>query len=684
MLTAITRWQAELAQAVKERFGVELAPEAVPFTFPPKPELGDASTPVAFSLAKILKRPPASIAQELAGIPLSKVRETKAAGGYLNLYVDRSWALEQLLKGRFVPAGAEGKVIVEHTNINPNKAAHVGHLRNAVMGDTLVRALKYLGGRAEVQNYIDDTGVQVADVVVGFQRILGWDLERVRAAAGGAEGSPFDVFCWDLYAKVAPWYEQSEGNKSARLDTLHLMEAGGNETAAMASLIASEMVRCHLTTMDRLGIRYDVLPHESDILKTGFWAACFEKLKASGAVHKVPEDSEDKNRGCWVMALQESDEFKGMSDADKVIVRSNGTVTYIGKDMAYQLWKFGLLGRDFYYRRFENPLYEIWRTDAGQEGAAGKDVGATSRSRLVGPAEDENRRQEAAPTGAPSFGNGQRVINVIDVRQSYLQKIVKEGVRLMGYEREAGSSVHFAYEMVALSQKTAAEFEKAGQISLSDEERQKPFVEMSGRKGLGVQADKLLDLLEEKAAEEIAKREPEIPGPEKAERSKTLAVGALRYYMIKYGKNAIIPFDFEQALAFEGDTGPYLQYACVRAENILRKGLEQGIEAPGTDDLRALQECAPDFDDEGWALLSLFLRVPVQVNSAVENLDLNLIARQYFAAAQSFHTYYHHYPVLQETDPKKRRARLLTVALFARLLRNGLKDLLGIPVPQRM
>ena len=238
--------------------------------------------------------------------------------------------------------------------------------------------------------------------------------------------------------------------------------------------------------------------------------------------------------------------------------------------------------------------------------------------------------------------------------------------------------------MVALSQKTAAEFENAGQIKLSEEDKAKPFVEMSGRKGLGVQADALIDLLVQKAGEEIAKREPGIPEPEKAERSRDLAVGALRYYMIKYGKNVIIPFDFQQALAFEGDTGPYLQYACVRAENILRKGLEQGMEAPDAGDPKILEECAPDFDDEGWALLSLFLRVPVQVKSAVENLDLNLIARQYFNAAQAFHTYYHHYPVLQETDARKRSARLLTVALFARLLREGLDTLLGIPVPQRM
>ena len=705
MLTALSAWQESLAAEIQARFGVELKPEHIPFTFPPKTELGDAATTVAFALAKVLKRAPVAIAQELAAVPLAGVREAKAAGGYLNLFVDRAWAVSELLAGRFVPEAVPGKVIVEHTNINPNKAAHVGHLRNAVLGDTLVRCLRYLGRRVEVQNYIDDTGVQVADVVVGFQRILGFrraDLlasffklfRRLPEAMRGANvrereawiGNSFgyfhyfltsdgegegievgamdsllddcygtaDSFCWNLYARVAPWYEQSEEHKAARLETLHLMEAGGNATAEMAALIAEEMVRCHLRTMERLGIRYEILPHESDILRIGFWAACFEKLKAAGAVHHVPADSEDKNRGCWVMALQESDEFKGMSDADKVIVRSNGTVTYIGKDMAYQLWKFGLLGRDFHYRRFDPAIAdypELWRTDALR-----------------------------SDTGAPSCGAGERVYNVIDVRQSYLQKIVKEGLRQMGYVDQAERSVHYAYEMVALSQKAAEQMK----VKLSDEDRAKPYVEMSGRKGLGVQADALLDHLVEKAEQEIAKREPALSESEALGRALALAAAALRYYMVKYNKNQVVAFDFDQALAFEGDTGPYLQYACVRAENILRKAGEQGLEVPDAADPAALAAHSPHFDEEGWGLLSLFLRVPVQVKMAVEALDLNIVARQLYDAAQAFHAYYHHFPVIQETDPDKRAARLLTVALFARLLREGLHQLLGIPVPERM
>ncbi len=715
MLTAVSAWQEALSAEIEARFGVALDPAQIPFTFPPKTELGDAATTVAFALAKTLRRPPAEIAGALAGTRLPGVREIRTAGGYMNLFLDRGWAVERLLSRGFLPAGLDGKIIVEHTNINPNKAAHVGHLRNAVLGDTLVRCLRYLGRKVEVQNYIDDTGVQVADVVVGFQRILGWKLRDVRslialmrdftAANGtyvhlqdlifswygfwtadnlkrfgldglipeqacalpyppvydyfhGAMGR-FDAFCWGLYARVAPWYAQSEENKAARLDTLHLMEEGGNETAEMAALVAEEMVRCHLCTMERLGIRYDVLPHESDILKIGFWASCFEKLKTSGAVHRVPADSEDKNRGCWVMALQESEEFKGMSDADKVIVRSNGTVTYIGKDMAYQLWKFGLLGRDFHYRPFPGSPYPIWRTDA-----------------------------VSSEPGAPSCGGGRAVYNVIDVRQSYLQKIVKEGLRQMGHEKEAERSVHFAYEMVALATKfVRSEMEKGAHFELSEEELAKPFVEMSGRKGLGFQADLLLDRMKDRALAEIETREPELATTDRAQwehRAEALATAALRFYMVKYNKNQVVAFDLEQALAFEGDTGPYLQYACVRAENILRKAAEQGLAVPDPADPSALSECAPHFDEEGWGLLSLFLRVPIQVKMAVDSLDLNIVARQLYDAAQAFHAYYHHFPVIQEPDPARRSARLLTVALFARLLREGLDQLLGIPVPERM
>jgi len=738
MLKAIDGWRRGVAEGIKRIFGVEMSPGEVPITFPPKPELGDVATPVAFSLAKKLKRAPVEIAGELSKIKLEGIEKIEVAGGYLNLFVDRSLLIYRFLEGGFISEAGGGKVIVEHTNINPNKAAHVGHLRNAVLGDTLARCLRYLNRETEVQNYIDDTGVQVADVVVGFQKILEFDLEGVlnliafyktcrglpsnlisrrivtenprstRELPGGEreissgkaiKGSAvltveipgtkghsytisgkseaileavaeiisrsrlrFDWFCWELYAKVAPWYEESEENRKARFETLKLMEEGNNETAELATLIAEEMVRCHLRTMNRLGIYYDLITRESNILKSGFWTACFEKLKAAGAIHHVPPDSEDKNHGCWVMALSESDDFRGMSDADKVIVRSTGTVTYIGKDIAYQLWKFGLLGRDFHYRKFDPdidgypPERFPWQTDSDKF--------------------DE---------GSPSFGAGEAVYNVIDVRQSYLQKIVKEGLRQMGYEKQSECSIHVAYEMVALASRfVREEIDKGAKLDLSEEDLKKNYVEMSGRKGLGFKADALLDRLVDRAASEIEKREPELDGKELLDRARDLAVGALRYYMLKYGKNQVVAFDMEQALAFEGETGPYLQYACVRAEQILAKAEERGVEVPNLRDEKVTCRVSGNLDEEGWALLSLLARTPVVVNSAVASLDLNLVAKHLHDAAQAFHAYYHACPVLSEPDAEKREARLFTVALFARTLRGSLDSLLGIPVPDRM
>ncbi len=660
MLTALETWKRELAEEIKARYGIEVPGGEVVITFPPKPGMGDVATPAAFLLAKVLHKSPASIARELASVQLAGIREVKVAGGYLNFYVDRAWALSTLLSGGFIPEAAGGKVIVEHTNINPNKAAHVGHLRNAVLGDTFVRCLRYLGRKVEVQNYIDDTGVQVADVVVGFQRILGWDLKRVGEATGGVGGVLFDSFCWNLYAKVAPWYEENDPEKEARRETLALMEEGNNDTAEMAAIIAEAMVCAHLKTMERIAVRYDLLPHESDILKAGFWSACFGKLEVSGAVRRIPEDSEEKNRGCRVMALSDAEEFKGMSDADKVIVRSNGTVTYIGKDMAYQLWKFGLLGRDFHYRRYRTPGYDLWRTDAS-----------------------------SSDPGAPSFGGGYVVYNVIDVRQSYLQKVVKEGLRRMGHQSEAARSIHFSYEMVALSSDfVRSEMEKGASFpGLDEADLAKPYVEMSGRKGLGFQADALLDRMEEHALREIEKREASGgTDPRESEvRAKAVAAAALRYYMVKQGRNQVVAFDLKKALAFEGDTGPYLQYACVRAENILRKAKERGFKVPALDDAYGqTARRVSAMDEEGWELLTLFLRVPVVVKSAVDSLDLNLVSNQYHEAARAFHAYYHAFPVLQEADETKREARLLTVALFARFFRGGLENLLGIHVPERM
>src|SRR5581483_5769577 len=404
-------------------------------------------------------------------------------------------------------AAAGQRVIVEHTNINPNKAAHIGHLRNAVLGDTYVRCMKWLGYRVETQNYIDDTGVQVADVVVAFQHLDEKSIDEVRALT---QQPKFDYYCWDVYSRMASYYNEHPDSKEWRRETLHRMESGEGETAELAAIIARAIVRRHIETMLRLGITYDLLPKESDIIALHFWDRAFELLKQSGA---VIYEHEGKHKGCWVMKLEGSEEFAGMDEPDKILVRSNGTVTYTGKDIAYQLWKFGLLDRTFGYRKFPAP-YTLWETT----------------------------HDDPSQSGAPKFGGAEIVVNVIDVRQAYLQKVVKQGLHQLGHRKEAENSIHFSYEMVALTPETAS----ALGMEITEEDAAKAYVEMSGRKGLGVKADDLMDALEKKAIERVVEGGR---GAEDAEEiGRQIAIGALRYFMLKYGRNKVIAFDFNEAL----------------------------------------------------------------------------------------------------------------------------------------
>ncbi len=650
----------ELARAIQERFGVAHRPV---IEVPPRRELGDLATPAAMQLARTLKRPPRAIAEELAAAfrPPRLVREVKVLGaGYLNLFLDRPAVAAALLAPPDAPptsanganganiAGRLGKVIVEHTNINPNKAAHIGHLRNAVLGDVLAACLRSLGHIVEVQNYIDDTGVQLADVVVGFH-----DLRRLRPAEVAELPEPFDYLCWDLYAEVRRWYDAdavgdaspSERRQLVR-DTLHELETGRGERAEMGRLVACRVVHRHLATMARLGISYDLLTRESDILALHFFDRAFQRLKDSGAVSL---ETAGKNAGCWVMPLQHSEEFAGMEDPDKVIVRSDGTVTYVGKDIAYQLWKFGLLGQDFGYRWWQQE--EVWETCAEGEGVH------------------------------PPFGGAERVINVIDARQSYLQKIVRAGLQALGHAGEAERSVHFAYEMVALSPATARQLGYTAAAEDGEEESDKAL-EMSGRKGIGVKADDLMDQLEAKSREKILKRYPDLAGGELDALAREIAVAALRFFMVKATTNRVIAFDFEEALNFEGESGPYLQYSLVRARNIRRRLREAGL--PDEVDAAGVRELpAGHFAEDLWDLILQVAQIGELVERAVTTLELSLVARQALEIAQRFHSFYHHHPILQESDPGLRATRLAAVQIFRRGLEN-LSELLGIPTPERM
>ncbi|HXA18060.1 MAG TPA: arginine--tRNA ligase [Thermoanaerobaculia bacterium] len=620
---------------------------------PPRLAMGDLATPLCLELAKALKRKPRELAEAMVNglqLPMFVQSVTIEGAGYLNFRFDRGAFTAAHIRSVMAPASPTGeRVIVEHTNINPNKAAHIGHLRNSVLGDTLVRCMKWLGYRVETQNYIDDTGVQVADVVVAFRHLEPKSLAEVKAMIDDP-CVRFDYYCWDVYSKMAGYYAENPEAQQWRRDTLHDIERHEGDTFEFASTIARAIVKLHIATMLRLGITYDLLPKESDIITLHFWDRAFELLKASGA---VIQETEGKHKDCWVMKLDESAEFEGMNEPDKILVRSNGTVTYTGKDIAYQLWKFGLLDRTFNFRKFSTYPggHVLWETTSGD-----------------------------GSTDAPRFGGAQRVVNVIDVRQAYLQKVVKEGVRQLGHPREAENSIHFSYEMVALTPATA----KALGIDVSEEDAKKPYLEMSGRKGLGVKADDLLDALQSKAAESVREGRSEgLTGEESEQLGRQIAVAALRYFMLKYGRNKVIAFDFNEALTFEGDSGPYLQYSTVRVENIFRKMAERGVDARLDDASLDELTLTEGLTDEMWELVRLSAELPAAIRRATEALELSIITHDLFVLAQKFNSFYHKYPILNEKDPAERQRRAVCAEVFRQTMAATL-GLLGIPVPERM
>jgi len=626
---------------IQIRYGIDLA---VGVEQPRQSDFGEMAVPAAFQLARQLRQAPKKIAVELVGEvgPIPGVAAMEVAGnGYINIRLRRGAFGSALLRGEAEEVEASpGKIIVEHTNINPNKAAHIGHLRNAALGDTFVRMLRARGHRVEVQNYIDNTGVQVADVVVGFHYLDHKTPADVRALIDDPSAR-FDYYCWDLYAKTSSYYKERPESLAWRTRTLHAIEAGEGAVAELAHLVADAIVQAHLATMLRLDVEYDVLPRESEILHLQFWAAAFDLLKERKAIHF---ETEGKLAGCWVMP--------GLSEEGKVIVRSDGTVVYTGKDIAYQLWKFGLLGKDFYYR----PL---------QTYADGRVLWVTT--------------DEPTQSGQ-QFGHGARVYNVIDTRQSYLQDVVVAGLRGLGYHAQADQSVHFNYEMVALSPRCCADLG----IPLSEEDRQRPYVEVSGRKGLGVKADDLMDTLIAKALEEVVSRHAEAAAEEQKQVASQIAIGALRYFLLKFTRNSVIAFDLQEALSFEGETGPYVQYAAVRARNILRKLEERGEAVPdfaaelGAEAM-ARQLQAEDF----WQMLLAASKADSAVERAVTAGEPAHVAKYAFQLAQAFNNFYHQYPIIHEQNREKKVFLLWMTDFFRRQL-EWTAGILGIRIPEYM
>jgi arginyl-tRNA synthetase len=588
------------------------------------PEFGDFSTPASMRAARTLRRNPAQIAVDLrdrlAGMDVPWVREWTVTDKYVNARLDDAvWAPAVIAEALGRELGTQlpvrsgysvraGTTLVEHTNINTNKAAHIGHLRNACLGDTVARVLRRTGHRVEVNDYIDDTGVQVADVVVGV-RELGLEPR---------DGEPFDQFCSRAYVEVSRRYETEPELVERRRVTLRAIEERDNEVAVFAKELASRVVDAHLATMARFDIAYDLLTWESDILELGFWSHAFEQLRSAGAIVLVETG---KLAGCWVMPWDDGGEGEdGDEERDaKVLVKSDGVATYTAKDIAYQLWKFGLLGLDFHYRRWhpEQPGSPMTTTAHGGDGAV---------------------------DGA-RFGHAARVVNVIDARQAYLQRVVHDALDRLGHHEQAENSIHLAYEVVALTPAAARE------LGVEVADGGPAVVALSGRKGIEVRADDLLDLaiakLRDKARDE--------------DTAKSLAAAAVRYYLLKFSLTQIIAFDFDEALRVTGDTGVYLQYAHARAAGILRKTAD----GDGEGEIPVPAELLP----VERALLHRIDAYPREAAEAAASLAPGVLAVYAFTLASAFSDFYEHTPpIVREEDPRLRRfRRALTAATHATL-----------------
>lgn len=664
------RVREALTEHIRAKYGESVNVTAA---HPPKIEMGEVASPVCFELAKRLKRAPRQIAQEIAS-EIGKIegveRVAVAGGGYLNAFLDRAAFLTRTFaesRREARSASADGpKAIVEHTAINPNKAAHIGHLRNAVIGDTFVRLLRASGRRVEVQNYIDNTGVQVADVILGFLHRDKFTLQQVRALAAKSatnEGPRFDYYCWDLYAWVTQFLAEDKERLKLRAQVLKEIEEGHGVTAEMAEFVSTTILRAHLVTMDRLGIDYDLLSRESEVLGMKFWDAAFQMLRERGAIRMA---TSGKQAGCWIMPLTDADNSEaeiteeGLADA-KIIVRSNGTVTYVGKDIAYHLWKFGLLNKDFRYAEFHKHPdgHEAWATTM--------------------------KGQSGGNNGVPQFGNAQEVFNVIDSRQKYPQQVVREGLRALGFTEQADHLTHIAYDVVGLTPRCATDLG----YTVTDEDAKRPYIEMSGRKGQGVKADDLLDEMEKHALAEVDARHRDFSDVERALISRAIAMGALRYFLLRYTRSTIIAFDFKDALSFEGETGPYVQYAVVRARNIFRKMQEQqpgfSLETLETKiESKAVAEpLKPSDGNDLWELLLLAGSLDARVDAAISAQEPAFVAKYTFELAQAFNVFYHKHHILSEENAARQNFLLLLTALVERQLCSALA-LMGIQSPERM
>jgi arginyl-tRNA synthetase len=616
----------------------EINPGDVQFSIPSDRKFGDLSTTIPFVIARRIQEKPRVVGEAI----LKKIKDgfdmfseiKLAGGGFLNFRFKKDFLLSYLLENQDrQPEACPGKVIVEHTSINPNKSAHIGHLRNSCLGDTLNRALRFLGYRVEVQNYIDDTGVQVADVVWGLLVLRKLNLRQIREIKNLAH------YLWDLYSRVHQMVEEQGDITREIREVLKKIENKQDPEYSVSDYISREVLRNHIQLMEIAGIQYDLLVRESDIIELDFFTQAAEILKKNRIMY--PSGDPEKE-GCWVIRYD-------LENIEKIVIRSDQTVTYIGKDIAYALWKMGLLPGDFYYEEFyrypdQHPL-QMTRSESNEL--------------------------------AFDFGHASRVYNVIGKRQSYLQNIISQVLDALESGNRGQDFVHFSYEMVALTPRCVQEMG----FELTPELRTRAHIDVSGRKGIAVKADELMEKLTEKSREEVLSRNPDMKQEATDRIARQIAMGALRYFMVKFNSNSVITFDFQDALTFEGDTGPYLQYTLVRLNSIFKKIGSQADESHlGPPDLDLLDEKELTIYHELLLHISL---LDSQIEFALDSSELSVITSYTYVLCQKCNHYYHRFSILAEKNPQVRQLRLSLIGLIRKKL-EVLFEIIGIPVPERM
>ncbi|MEE8179082.1 MAG: arginine--tRNA ligase [Nitrosopumilaceae archaeon] len=594
-----------------------------------KSNFGDITCNVSFLIAKHLKKKPYDIAkiisekyQPFLGTYVKKVDAHKS--GFLNFFANYSRLNEIILKTSsiedygFVDIGKKTKLVVEHTSVNPNKALHIGHVRNIIIGDSIARILQKANYDVRVLNYVDDSGLQVADIIVGFK------------FGGFSEDPPsnqkFDQYCGDVvYVKTTEKYSSNPDLEETRKKILQELEKEKSEIAQFADKITKKVLAEQLKTCWNFSVTYDCLNFESQIIRSGLWSQIFEKMKD---MKLIELEKEGKNANCWIIKGENNEE-------DKVLVRSNGTATYIAKDIPYAAWKLGILQDPFNYTHYTKQENEkiLWQTTLEKSSYPKQDF------------------------------TGEKVITVIDSRQKRLQKII---TNLMAkFKSNEQAYVHLAYESVTLSSDTAK------QLGIDTGGKQ---TQMSGRKGLYVNANLVYDMLKTKIIQETRKRNLEMSEDDVMHIAHQVAVGTLRYEMIKQDLDKIITFDLTKSMSLEGDTAPYIQYTHARSSRILEKaGFSPNFDA-------SFELLTDEFEIQLLKQIGIF---DLQVKDAANNFSPKVIAKYCYRLAVAFNAFYEHVKVLDIKNDSLTNVRLCLVASFQSTLTKAL-NLLGIEAPSRM